>query len=50
LWSIAGDLLGRHASRARIAAKVQDVWQLNRERIGSGDPDVLPAGTKLTFR
>jgi hypothetical protein len=50
LWSIAGDLLGRHASRARIAAKVQDVWQINRERIGSGDPDVLPAGTELTFR
>jgi len=50
LWSIATDLLGGRASSARIAAEVQRLWQLNRERIGSGDPDVLLTGTHLTLR
>ena len=47
LWSIAADLLGPGASPARIAAEVERLWRLNRARIRTGNPDVLPAGTAL---
>jgi hypothetical protein len=50
LWSIAGDHLGGHASTARIAKEVKRLWQLNRGRIGTGDPNLLMAGTRLTLR
>jgi hypothetical protein len=50
LWSIAGDLLGRHASLARIAREVNRLWELNSDRIGTGDPDLLRVGTKLALR
>jgi nucleoid-associated protein YgaU len=49
LWSIAGDHLGQGASTTRIAREVQRLWQLNRERIGTGDPNVVMAGTRLTL-
>jgi nucleoid-associated protein YgaU len=47
LWSIASDLLGSGASAARISREVGRLWQLNQDRIGSGDPDVITAGTTL---
>ena len=47
LWSIAEELLGPDATDARIAREVDALWALNATRIGSGDPDVLPVGTKL---
>jgi hypothetical protein len=47
LWSIASDLLGGGASAARISREVGRLWQLNQARIGSGDPDVIAAGTTL---
>jgi LysM domain len=47
LWSIASDLLGGEASAARIAREVNRLWELNKERIGTGDPDLLMVGTKL---
>jgi nucleoid-associated protein YgaU len=47
LWSIAGDLLGDGASPARVAREVNRLWQLNDDRIGTGDRDLLMAGTKL---
>ena len=50
LWSIATDLLGGEASSARIAAEVTRLWELNRARIGTGDADILPVGTRLTLR
>ena len=50
LWSIARDLLGRDASTARIAREVNRLWELNRTRIGTGDPDLLMAGTRLRLR
>ena len=50
LWSIASDLLGSRASTARIAAEVQRLWRLNAQHIGTGDPDLLPAGTRLMLR
>jgi nucleoid-associated protein YgaU len=47
LWSIASDLLGGEASAARIAREVNRLWELNKVRIGTGDPDLLMVGTKL---
>ncbi len=50
LWSIASDLLGEDASTARIAREVNRLWELNRSRIATGDPDLLTIGTKLVLR
>jgi hypothetical protein len=50
LWSIARDLLGDQASPARIAREVNRLWELNNSRIGTGDPDLLIAGTRLRLR
>jgi LysM domain len=50
LWSIAMRLLGPEASPGRIAREVDRLWELNRERIGTGDPDMLMVGAKLRLR
>jgi hypothetical protein len=50
LWSIASDLLGPGAAAAAIGREVQRLWELNKERIGTGDPDLLPVGTRLLVR
>jgi hypothetical protein len=50
LWAIASDLLGRDASPARVAREVHRLWQLNRDRIGTGDPELLLVGTTLVLR
>lgn len=50
LWSIATGLLSPGADDARIAAEVERLWLLNRERIGSGDPDLIYVGTVLRLR
>ena len=50
LWSIAKDLAGEDTSAARIAREVNRLWELNRDRIGTGDPDLLMAGTRLVLR
>jgi hypothetical protein len=50
LWSIAKDLLGNEASVAAVAREVNRLWGLNKTRIGTGDPDLLMAGTKLVLR
>jgi nucleoid-associated protein YgaU len=50
LWSIARRLLGQGASPADIAREVNRLWELNRERIATGDPDLLIIGTKLRLR
>ena len=50
LWSIAADVLGEDAGSARIAREVQRLWELNDERIGTGQPDLLFAGTRLRLR
>jgi hypothetical protein len=50
LWSIASDMLGESASPARIAREVNRLWELNSARIGTGDPDLLMAGTRLELR
>jgi LysM domain len=50
LWSIASDLLGDQASVDRVAREVGRLWELNAERIGTGSPDLLYAGTRLRLR
>jgi hypothetical protein len=50
LWSIARDVLGDGASVARIAREVNRLWEVNGDRIGTGDPDLLMVGTRLTLR
>jgi hypothetical protein len=47
LWAIASGLLGPGASAAQIATEVSRLWDLNRERIGTSDPSVLPVGMLL---
>jgi LysM domain len=47
LWSIATRLLGPGATTAEIADEVNRLWELNKDRIGTGDPDLLPVSTEL---
>jgi hypothetical protein len=47
LWSIAEALLPADADNAEIAAEVQRLWKLNADRIGTGDPSLVYAGTEL---
>lgn len=50
LWSIARRLLGPEASNGRIAKEVNRLWELNRERIATGDRNLIHAGTELQLR
>jgi nucleoid-associated protein YgaU len=47
LWSIARRLLGPGASAGEIAREVNRLWELNRDRIGTGDRNLLHVGTVL---
>jgi hypothetical protein len=50
LWSIAVALRGSDASIAAVTREVRRLWALNRDRIGTGDPDLLPTGVRLRLR
>ena len=50
LWSIAERLLPAGAGIAEIEAEVQRLWRLNAARIGTGDPNLIYAGTELVLR
>jgi LysM repeat protein len=50
LWWIARRLLEPGASAARVAREVARLWELNADRIGTGDPDLLMIGTRLRLR
>jgi resuscitation-promoting factor RpfA len=50
LWTIAAGLLGPDASAMSIAAEVARLWELNRDRISSGDPDLITVGEHLRLR
>ena len=50
LWSIARRLLGAGASNGQIAREVNRLWQLNQDRIGTGDPSLIHIGTELRLR
>jgi len=47
LWPIAERHLAPGGSVKEIAKQVQDLESLNRDRIASGDPDLLEAGEEL---
>lgn len=47
LWHIAADLLGGDAGTEAIAGKVAELWRLNEDRIGTDDPNLIYAGTRL---
>ena len=50
LWTIAEGALPAGASEPRIAAEVHRLWRLNADRIGTGDPSLIYAGTRLRLR
>ena len=50
LWSIATDVLGTRATAGEVAREVHHLWQLNRDRIATGDPNLLRVGTRLALR
>ena len=50
LWSIASDILDPRASPLQIAREVHRLWELNKDRIATGDPDLLMTGTRLRLR
>lgn len=50
LWHIAEALLPADAADLEVERKVEYLWRLNEDRIGSGDPDVIYAGTRLRLR
>lgn len=50
LWHIAASLLPAGADEARIENEVARLWQLNEDRIGTGDPSLIYAGTELLLR
>jgi hypothetical protein len=50
LWTIAHELLGPDASAMSIAAEVARLWELNQDRISSGDPDLIAVGEWLRLR
>jgi Tfp pilus assembly protein FimV len=50
LWSIASDVLGGRATVAQVAREVNRLWELNRVRIGTGNRDLLPVGTRLVLK
>lgn len=47
LWRIAAALLPAGADTAAIEAEVARLWRLNEDRIGTGDPGLIYAGTTL---
>lgn len=47
LWSIARSRLAGDASQARIDAEVRRLWDVNRGRIGTGDPNLILPGQTL---
>lgn len=47
LWRIAEAHLGEGASDAKIAATVNELWNLNADKIGTGDPDLILPGQHL---
>jgi len=50
LWHIAARLLPGGAGTEAVAGKVAELWQLNEDRIGTGDPNLIYAGTELRLR
>lgn len=49
LWAIASRTLGPSASDEQIAHKVVAIWDMNKARIGTGDPNLIFPGQRLTL-
>lgn len=47
LWRIAQRLAGPGASEAAVEGRVAAIWKRNAARIGTGDPNLIFAGTHL---
>lgn len=50
LWHIAARLLPAGADADAVEDEVERLWRLNEERIGTGDPSLIYAGTELRLR
>jgi hypothetical protein len=50
LWSIAERLLGGDPLNGRVAREVERLWQLNEDRIWTGDRDLIHPGMMLRLR
>lgn len=50
LWHIAAALLPAGADELEIEDEVARLWRLNEDRIGTGDPSLIYAGTELLLR
>jgi outer membrane biosynthesis protein TonB len=50
LWRIAAGLLPAGAGTDAVAQEVERLWRLNEDRIGTGDPNLIYAGTELRLR
>jgi len=50
LWSIAREVLGGRPSTVQVAREVNRLWELNKDRIGTGDRNLLVIGTRLRLR
>jgi hypothetical protein len=50
LWEIATGQLPADSRLEAIAREVARIWQLNEDRIGTGDPNLIYAGTTLRLR
>ena len=49
LWRIAARHLGTDATTAQTAREVNRLWELNQQRIGTGNPDLIFPGQTLTM-
>jgi hypothetical protein len=49
LWKIAAAQVGSGAGNAAIYAEVIRIWNANAGRIGTGDPNLIFPGTRLTM-
>jgi hypothetical protein len=47
LWSIARRIVGPAASNAAVQQKLLAIWNLNAQRIGTGDPNLIFPGQRL---
>jgi hypothetical protein len=50
LWHIAAAALPAGSGAAAIGDKVAELWRMNEDRIGTGDPNLIYPGTVLRLR
>jgi nucleoid-associated protein YgaU len=50
LWHIAAAVLPAGSDTQAIEDKVAELWSMNEDRIGTGDPDLIYPGTVLRLR